>query len=152
MSPDGLVVLDVHGVIFNKPFMPFLAEAALRDGLADMINFGRPLIADPKQVRKQRAAAGKAMKKGGGFVSLNYFILPGFSNSKLETEAFMELIDETRPDFIQLRNLNIDPEWYLSEIGSSAVSPAYGIREWLTGIRKSFPFLRFGYFNPCLNP
>jgi putative ubiquitin-RnfH superfamily antitoxin RatB of RatAB toxin-antitoxin module len=26
----------------------------------------RPLIADPKEVRKQRAAEGKVMKKGGG--------------------------------------------------------------------------------------
>ena len=94
----------------------------------------------------------KVMKKGGGFVSLNYFILPGFSDAEQETDAFMELIDETRPDFIQLRNLNIDPEWYLSEIGSSASSTAYGVRKWLEKIRKRFPFLRFGYFNPCLNP
>ena len=94
----------------------------------------------------------KTMKKGGGFVSLNYFILPGFSDSEQETEAFMQLIEETRPDFIQLRNLNIDPEWYLSEIGSSAASKTYGIRKWLDRIRKRFPSLRFGYFNPCLNP
>jgi putative ubiquitin-RnfH superfamily antitoxin RatB of RatAB toxin-antitoxin module len=26
----------------------------------------RPLIADPKEVRRQRAAEGKVMKKGGG--------------------------------------------------------------------------------------
>lgn len=32
----------------------------------DRIEIYRPLIADPKQVRKQRAADGKLMKKGGG--------------------------------------------------------------------------------------
>lgn len=32
----------------------------------DRIEIYRPLIADPKEVRKQRAAAGKQMKKGGG--------------------------------------------------------------------------------------
>lgn len=32
MSPDDLVVLDVHGVVFNNPFVPFLAEAAQRHG------------------------------------------------------------------------------------------------------------------------
>jgi putative ubiquitin-RnfH superfamily antitoxin RatB of RatAB toxin-antitoxin module len=37
---------------------------SLRDG--DRVEIYRPLIADPKQVRKQRAAAGKRMKKGGG--------------------------------------------------------------------------------------
>ena len=31
----------------------------------DRIELYRPLIADPKEVRKQRAAAGKKMKKGG---------------------------------------------------------------------------------------
>ena len=36
----------------------------LREG--DRVEIYRPLIADPKEVRKQRAAAGKRMKKGGG--------------------------------------------------------------------------------------
>jgi hypothetical protein len=37
-------------------------SAALRDG--DRIEIYRPLIADPKEARKRRAAEGKAMKKG----------------------------------------------------------------------------------------
>ena len=32
----------------------------------DRVEIYRPLIADPKEVRKQRAAEGKRMKKGGG--------------------------------------------------------------------------------------
>lgn len=32
----------------------------------DRVEIYRPLIADPKEVRKQRAAQGKVMKKGGG--------------------------------------------------------------------------------------
>lgn len=32
----------------------------------DRVEIYRPLIADPKEVRKQRAADGKVMKKGGG--------------------------------------------------------------------------------------
>jgi len=32
----------------------------------DRVEIYRELIADPKEVRKQRAAEGKAMKKGGG--------------------------------------------------------------------------------------
>jgi putative ubiquitin-RnfH superfamily antitoxin RatB of RatAB toxin-antitoxin module len=32
----------------------------------DRVEIYRPLIADPKEVRKQRAAAGKVMKKGAG--------------------------------------------------------------------------------------
>jgi len=40
------------------------ADAALRD--KDRVEIYRPLIADPKEVRRQRAAEGKVMKKGGG--------------------------------------------------------------------------------------
>ena len=39
-------------------------DQTLREG--DRVEIYRPLIADPKEVRKQRAAAGKRMKKGGG--------------------------------------------------------------------------------------
>ncbi len=39
-------------------------DSGLRDG--DRVEIYRPLIADPKEVRKQRAAEGKAMKKGAG--------------------------------------------------------------------------------------
>jgi putative ubiquitin-RnfH superfamily antitoxin RatB of RatAB toxin-antitoxin module len=40
------------------------ADAVLRD--QDRVEIYRPLIADPKEVRRQRAAEGKVMKKGGG--------------------------------------------------------------------------------------
>lgn len=55
---------DVEGSklgIFGK-MMP--DKQILQDG--DRIEIYRPLIADPKEVRKQRAAAGKRMGKGGG--------------------------------------------------------------------------------------
>jgi putative ubiquitin-RnfH superfamily antitoxin RatB of RatAB toxin-antitoxin module len=39
-------------------------DAPLRD--RDRVEIYRPLIADPKAVRKKRAEEGKAMKKGGG--------------------------------------------------------------------------------------
>ncbi len=38
--------------------------AVLRD--KDRVEIYRPLIADPKEVRRKRAEEGKAMKKGGG--------------------------------------------------------------------------------------
>ena len=47
--------------IFGKLSKP---DALLRD--QDRVEIYRPLIADPKEVRKQRAAEGKVMKKGAG--------------------------------------------------------------------------------------
>lgn len=42
-------------------------DTVLRD--KDRIEIYRPLIADPKEVRRQRAEAGKVMKKGGGDIA-----------------------------------------------------------------------------------
>lgn len=39
-------------------------DSPLRD--LDRVEIYRPLIADPKEIRKKRADEGKAMKKGGG--------------------------------------------------------------------------------------
>jgi hypothetical protein len=47
--------------IFGKMVKP---DTVLRE--LDRVEIYRPLIADPKEVRRQRAAEGKAMKKGGG--------------------------------------------------------------------------------------
>ena len=47
--------------IFGKLVKP---ETILRD--CDRVEIYRPLLADPKEVRRARAAQGKAMKKGGG--------------------------------------------------------------------------------------
>lgn len=41
---------------------PAKLDTVLRD--RDRVEIYRPLIADPKEVRRQRAAEGKAMKKG----------------------------------------------------------------------------------------
>ncbi len=47
--------------IYSKLAKP---DTVLRD--RDRVEIYRPLIADPKEVRKQRAAEGKVMKKGSG--------------------------------------------------------------------------------------
>ena len=39
-------------------------DALLKSG--DRVEIYRPLIADPKEIRRKRAAEGKVMKKGGG--------------------------------------------------------------------------------------
>ncbi len=88
------------------------------------------------------------MKDNGRFVSLNYFILPGLTDSEQEFTAFCHLIRTHRPDFVQLRNLNIDPEWYLKSLSYPTEANSLGIRNWLSRIRAEFPLLRFGYFNP----
>lgn len=93
----------------------------------------------------------RIMKASGRFVSLNYFILPGFTDAKEETTALFDLIERTGLDFIQLRNLNMDPEWYLEAIHSEPDQHCYGMRAWLSCLQQTFPTLGIGYFNPYLS-
>jgi len=92
----------------------------------------------------------RIMKQQKKFVSLNYFIMPGFTDDGDEISAFFGLIDELRPDLIQLRNLNMDPDWYLETVHHTPSGEPIGILNWLTRLKKNFPFLRYGYFNPYL--
>lgn len=95
-------------------------------------------------------------KTAGLFVSLNFLFFPGVSDTEAELAALTGLIEEHRVDFVQLRNLNLDPELYLSvAAGSGALAdPArhasMGLRNFRKRLRKACPWLRFGYFNPCL--
>ncbi len=91
------------------------------------------------------------MKTNDRFVSLNYFILPGFTDTMQEFESLSVLIENHHPDFIQLRNLNMDPEYYFKSLLFSKDSTPLGIRTWLSLLKKQFPYLRFGYFNPEVN-
>ena len=90
------------------------------------------------------------MKRYGRHVSLNYFILPGCTDDPAEFAALSALVSEYRPDRIQLRNLNMDPEYYLQVIGHTGDAAPLGIRNWLRQLKKKFPELRFGYYNPPL--
>lgn len=77
--PDGATLRDgivASGILQHYPELNLdTLEAGVFGKLAkldtplrerDRIEIYRPLIADPKAVRKQRAAEGKRMKKGGG--------------------------------------------------------------------------------------
>jgi pyruvate-formate lyase-activating enzyme len=90
------------------------------------------------------------MKQDNRFVSLNYFILPGLTDSNAEFDALCRLLATHKPDFIQLRNLNMDPEWYLGSLGFQSTDEPLGIRRWLEMVKTEFPALKFGYFNPLV--
>ncbi|WP_297057758.1 radical SAM protein [Thermosulfurimonas sp.] len=90
----------------------------------------------------------RLFKKERGFVSLNYFIFPGFTDDREELEALGEIL-ALGVDFLQLRNLAIDPLWFLERIDYRP-GEILGLRPFLKELKKRFPGLRFGYFNPYL--
>lgn len=93
----------------------------------------------------------RTMKEMGGFVSINYFVLPGFTDKLSEWDALRRLLSETDIDLIQLRNLNIDPEWYMRSLSVKQTEETIGMRNLVAQLRKQFPAVKLGYFNPPLD-
>ena len=90
----------------------------------------------------------KLAKKKGLFISINLLYFPGVTDSESEIEYLFDLISDTKLDFIQLRNLNIDPDMYLSI--QDRLTPCTGLVNFKKRLKKNFPWIKFGYFNPYL--
>jgi len=90
-------------------------------------------------------------KKKNGFVSINYLTMPGFTDSEDEYKALKKFIEAYKIDMIQWRNLNFDPLAYFRIIKYSAEpSDMIGVRQLIASLKKSFPGLKMGYYNPVL--
>ena len=88
-------------------------------------------------------------KKKGTFVCINYLTMPGFTDTQDEFAALKNLIENLRIDMIQWRNLNYDPLWYFRDLGVAVNGlKMLGIRTVIDSLRKSFPKVMTGYFNP----
>jgi pyruvate-formate lyase-activating enzyme len=85
----------------------------------------------------------------GKFVSINYLNLPGFTDAKPEVAALLSFLDSHPVHMIQWRNLNFDPVCYWQIMSNRSPEPELiGMGRLLAQIRKTFPGLKFGYFNP----
>jgi molybdenum cofactor biosynthesis enzyme MoaA len=87
----------------------------------------------------------KTAKQNGLFVHINLLIMPGFNDMEPEIDAFIKFVKETGADLVQLKNLNIDPEFYLQAMFLD--SPTLGMMKMVEILKKQIPGLRFGYFN-----
>ena len=83
-------------------------------------------------------------KERGIYTSINLLIFPGFTDREGEVEGLIELIQRTRVDLIQMRNLNIDPDLYIESMGRGE---GIGVSRMIDMLKKEFPSLQFGYFN-----
>lgn len=149
----GTINLNTNGSL------PDAVEKLCRAGLQSIrvsMNSARPEYYEkyfrPKGYSFEHARRSiSVVKTNGGFASINYFVLPGFTDQKSEWNALRKLISETRPDLIQMRNLNIDPDWYLDELRPDLSEKKIGIRALISRIRDEFPDVGLGYFNPPLD-
>ena len=90
----------------------------------------------------------KIARSKNKFISLNYFVFPGFTDQQEELDALETLLEFPGVDMIQWRNLNIDPDWYIEEMGIDFSSRNIGVKNVIENVREKFPDVMFGYFNP----
>jgi len=82
------------------------------------------------------------------FVSINYLNCPGFTDTPAEHEALVTFLAKFKINMIQWRNLNYDPLRYWQAMGVQTEPPPLGMRRCLAYVKKKFPLLMHGYFNP----
>ncbi len=80
------------------------------------------------------------------FVSINYLNCPGFTDTPREHNALMGFLSKFKINMIQWRNLNYDPLRYWQAM--TARQQPLGMRHCLNRVKRNFPRLLFGYFNP----
>ncbi len=85
-------------------------------------------------------------RKMGLYTMLNYLVFPGISDQPEEMNALKALIHETGVNFLHLKNLCIDPAFYLEKMPLTGEF-GMGIRKMAEQIERSFPKLTLGYFN-----
>jgi pyruvate-formate lyase-activating enzyme len=83
------------------------------------------------------------------FVAVNYLNCPGVSDTPQELKALHRFLKQHRIHMIQWRNLNFDPLRYFKIMDAVAQNgKPIGMQRLLENIRKEFPNLKYGYFNP----
>ncbi len=87
----------------------------------------------------------------GGHVALNYLNLPGVTDTPEEFAALETFLEERPVQLIQWRNLNYDPRRYYAAMKAVAKhGTPMGVAQLLKRVKKRFPNLKHGYFNPSL--
>lgn len=152
-SQGGRGTVNVNTNASLPDTMPGLAGAGL-DSIRVSLNSAREHVYDSyyrphgytfDDVRRTVATA----KAHGLFVSINYLFFPGVNDTESELAALTELVASARPDYIQMRNLSLDPELYLGCVGEPT-EPSMGLGNFMKRLKKACPWINYGYFNPYL--
>ncbi len=81
----------------------------------------------------------------GVLTSINYLVFPGVSDREEEIEAMIEFARRSGLQYIQLRNLNIDPESYLKIIPKPR-GDVMGMSQMLAIYRQEIPHIVIGSY------
>lgn len=80
------------------------------------------------------------------YVSLNLLTIPGVNDREGELNTLLDFLGAYNIDLIQLRNLNIDPDFLFSKM-KFKTEEILGLKNMLKLIKRKNKNVRFGYFN-----
>ena len=150
-TSKGIINLNTNA---SKPeVIQWLFDAGLDSIRVSMNSFQEPFYTTYYKPRgygfKDVITSVKYAKKSGKFASINYLVMPGFTDWTKEVKAFLCFLEKTGANMIQWRNLNYDPLAYFNKL---KVFPRkedmIGVRELMGKVKKEFPNVMHGYFNP----
>ncbi|MFA5504951.1 MAG: radical SAM protein [Vulcanimicrobiota bacterium] len=94
-------------------------------------------------VRESTRLAGEA----GCHLSLNLLMMPGWTDAAEEVEGLVKFVNDYGIDMIQLRTLNIDPNFYAAHVPLPE-GPVIGIPQLLSRLTRECPKLTLGNHSP----
>jgi len=83
----------------------------------------------------------------GVYTMINYLVFPGVTDREEEITALAEAVAKTNVRFIHLKNLNIDPDYYLQSLDAGSWEKGFGMAKLPQRIKESIPDVELGYFN-----
>ncbi|NPV52340.1 MAG: radical SAM protein [Firmicutes bacterium] len=143
-----------------------LCEAGLDSARVSLIS-ARPEMYDsyhrPHGYSLEDVIASLKIAKGYGvFTSVNLLAFPGVTDREKDIEALAGLIGATGLDMIQLRNLNIDPDFFIEVVRRSGAGAsgegeviggeAIGMVNFIEALKSSFPSLEIGSYSRPVRP
>ncbi len=149
-AAQGTINMNTNG---SRPdILEKLFDAGL-DSIRVSLNSIRPACYDayfrPSGYRFTDVLASISLaRERNRFVSINYLNCPGFTDTPAEQEALMTFLARFKVNMIQWRNLNYDPRRYWLAMGVKTEPAPLGMHRCLARVKKKFPQLIHGYFNP----
>ena len=149
-TPAGTIHLNSNA---SKPEVVEELAATGLDSMRVSMNSARPEVyaayyRPHKYGFADVVASMAAMKRHRRFLSINYLVFPGVTDTEAELAALESLIESADLDLVQMRNLNIDPGIYADALPAGVLQPGFGMQAVMARLKARFPHLRFGYFNP----
>lgn len=148
ITKRGTIHLNTNA--YNPSYLEELAKAGLNSVRISINSFQEDFYNayyNPRGYKFSDALTSiKIASKSGLFVSLNLLVFPGLTDTHTEINKLIILLKKNYVNLLQLRNLCIDADFYLSKIPKIEEKPT-GIIKMIQLIKKLVPKVHLGYFN-----